>query len=97
MRPEEQRWKAEPKQESSKWGERWAQPRLVGGLLLRPDYREEPGLVRDNGGVEQGKFGALFEWIEFGAFAGVDLGAGLADFQGSSGQANSGSYHPPWT
>ncbi len=48
-----------------------AWPRLVEGLLLRPDARGEMGLVRDNGGVERGEFGACsiywppwqLEWI----------------------------------
>ncbi len=35
-----------------------ARPRLVEGLLLRPNARGEPGLVRDNGGVERGEFRA---------------------------------------
>ncbi|RXN24932.1 hypothetical protein ROHU_021885 [Labeo rohita] len=86
MQPEEPRKvEGEPKREASEWGEHWARPRLVEGLLLlRPDVRGEPGLVRDDGGVEQGKFGALLDLFTALA-AGVDLGAGLADSQGTSG------------
>ncbi|KAL0194763.1 hypothetical protein M9458_008335, partial [Cirrhinus mrigala] len=50
-----------------------SRPRLVEGLLLQPDIREEPDLVRDNGGVERGEFGALLNLLATLA-AGVDLG-----------------------
>ncbi|RXN12336.1 hypothetical protein ROHU_010161 [Labeo rohita] len=38
-------------------------PRLTEGLLLRPDVRKDPDLVRDNGGVERGEFGALLDLL----------------------------------
>ncbi|RXN11685.1 hypothetical protein ROHU_015327 [Labeo rohita] len=53
-----------------------ARPRLVEGLLLWPNVREEPDLVRDNGGFEQGEFRALLDLL-----AGVDLGVRLADLE----------------
>ncbi len=56
-------------------------PRLVEGLLLRPDARREPGLVQDTGSDERGKFGALLDLLAALA-AGVDLGMRLADLQG---------------
>ncbi|RXN14702.1 hypothetical protein ROHU_028573 [Labeo rohita] len=54
--------------------------RLVEGLLLRPNVCEDPDLVRDNGGVKQGEFGALLELLAALA-AGVDLGVRLADLE----------------
>ncbi|RXN27918.1 hypothetical protein ROHU_005431 [Labeo rohita] len=57
-----------------------ARPRLIEGLLLRPDVREEPDLVRDNGGVERDEFGALLDLFAALA-AGVDLGVRLVDLK----------------
>ncbi len=54
-----------------------ARPRLVEGLLLRPDARGEPGLAQDTGSDERSEFGALLDLA-----AGENLGMRLADLQG---------------
>ncbi len=52
-----------------------ARPRLIEGLLLRPNAHG------DDGGVERGEFGAFLDLL-IALAAGVDLGVKLAGFSG---------------
>ncbi len=58
-----------------------AWPRLVCSLLLRPNARGEPSLLREDGGVERDEFGALLDLLAALA-AEADLGVRLANLQG---------------